>query len=468
MNKQNSSLTSMQANDAEPQGPATTLDLMPDGLAGVGSAFGRTRVRTMVLLRWVAVAGQLIAILTVHFGMGFSLPLASCLGVISLAAWLNIILMAISPEQRLASQLETAAQSAFDIIQLAILIALTGGLDNPFLLMILAPVTVAASRLKLGYAIGLIGLTLLCIALMESISFPLPWRDGETFSLPPLYRWGQVSAVAVGMGFFVISAWRTGRDEARLVQALDAAQEVLAREQKVSALGALSAATAHELGTPLATIHLVAKELARATPKNSPLFEEVYLIAEQSERCRKILGQISSRREAHDAAHAKMPVYALIEEAAAPHEGLGIAINLSSSPLYPDAEDVVSEPEIRRRSEILHALGAFIENAVSFAEREVFVAARWSADELRIYVSDDGPGFSPGVLPKLGEPYLSQRGPNQRGGGLGLGFFIARTLIERTGARLTPYNRKTPQRGAVVRIVWDLQAVKAAPGWANE
>jgi two-component system sensor histidine kinase RegB len=306
-----------------------------------------------------------------------------------------------------------------------------------------------------------------CLVSLAFFSYPLPWYQGETFALPTTYRWGLFTGVAIGLLFFAISAWRTGRDEARLARALEAAEEVLAKEQRLSALGALSAATAHELGTPLATIHLVAKELARATSKDDPQFEDVALIAEQAERCRNILGQISRGGEMEDAAHAKLPVSALIDEISEPHMGLGIDVRLSVEPL-PEASDAfVKPPEIKRRPEIIHALGAFVENAVSFAEKEVHVIARWSDDELRIYIVDDGPGFSQSVLPKLGEPYLSQRGPNQRGGGMGLGFFIARTLLERTGARLKPYNRKSPTNGAVVRVSWKLSTIRAAPGWES-
>lgn len=444
------------------------IDLAPEGLAGVGSVFGRTRVRTLVSLRWIAVIGQVLAVLLVHFGLGYKLPLSACLAVISASAWVNVILTALHPAQRLASQKETALQSAFDVVQLTMLIGLTGGLDNPFSFMIVAPVTVAASRLRPAYALLLLGLGLLCLGVLSLISVPLPWIEGETLSLPSTYRWGLFASVAIGLVFFAVSAWRTGRDEARLVRALEAAEEVLAKEQRLSALGALSAATAHELGTPLATIHLVAKELERATDEKSDTYEDVALIAEQAERCRNILGQISRRGEASDAAHAKLPVAALLEEISEPHRGLGIDIHLTSEPLADIDGETPQPPELRRRPELIHALGAFVENAVSFADKEVQVAARWSDDELRIYIIDDGPGFSSAVLPKLGEPYLSQRGENQIGGGMGLGFFIARTLLERTGARMKPYNRRPPAKGAVVRISWMLNTIRAAPGWSDD
>ncbi|MEM6626971.1 MAG: ActS/PrrB/RegB family redox-sensitive histidine kinase [Pseudomonadota bacterium] len=440
--------------------PRFFFDLAPEGLKSVGSAFGRTRIRTLVTLRWIAVAGQAAAVLLVYYGLGFQLPLAGCLAAIAASAWLNIFLTAAFPAQRLASQLETAAQLAFDIAQVSALIALTGGLQNPFLLMILAPVTVAASRLSPLYAGALSLLGLICAAGMPLFALPLPWREDDALMLPDIYQWGQFAAVSIGLLFFAISAWRTGRDEARLVSALDAVQAVLAREQRLSALGALAAATAHELGTPLATIHLVARELARGVKPGDPLHEDVTLIAEQAERCRNILGQISQQGEADDIIHARMPITALIDEVSSPHNGRGVTIDLTSAPLS-DAPDAERRPPVVWRSpEVLHALGAFVENAVSFAEKTVFVAARWSDDEIRLYVSDDGPGFSASVLPKLGEPYLSDRREDQAGGGMGLGFFIARTLLERTGARITPYNRSAPDHGAVIRISWPREAIE--------
>jgi two-component system sensor histidine kinase RegB len=350
-----------------------------------------------------------------------------------------------------------------------VLIGLTGGLQNPFLLMILAPVTVGASRLLPAYSAALALLALGCCAAMVLWGRDLPWRPGETLILPFVYQVGQLAAVAVGLLFFTVSAWRTGRDEASLVSALEAVEAVLSREQQLSALGALAAATAHELGTPLATVHLAAKELRRSVRADNPMREDLELIVEQAERCRAILKQISERRHMTDAAFARTTLPALIEEAAEPHLASRIEVRFSSSALSSaSGEGIDRPPDVIRRPEIIHALGAFIENAVSFAESEVSVSARWSEREVRIYVTDDGPGFAPSVLAKLGEPYFTERRIEQRGGGLGLGFFIAVTLLERTGATVTPYNRQMPARGAVVRIAWPRRAIEAGPGWATQ
>jgi two-component system, sensor histidine kinase RegB len=435
-----------------------------EALRSVGAAFGRTRLRTLVSLRWMAIAGQAGAVLFVHYVLGFELPLAACLAAVGASAWLNVALMAVFPAQHLSSPAETAGQLAFDTVQVSVLIGLTGGLQNPFLLMILAPVTVGASRLLPAYAGLLAIIALICCGGMWVWGLDLPWAGGQALSFPPLYQGGQLAAVAIGLIFFTVSAWRTGRDEARLVSALDAVQAVLAREQQLSALGALAAATAHELGTPLATIHLAARELGRSVKPGHPAREDVELIIEQAERCRTILRQISQRRHMTDAAMARAPLPSLIEEAAEPHRATGMHIQCSSSPLAGGGGEERA-PDVIRKPEIIHALGAFIENAASFAAKEVSVNARWSADEVRIYVTDDGPGFAPSVLAKLGEPYFSERRIEQRGGGMGLGFFIACTLLERSGARVTPYNRQFPAKGAVVRIAWPRAAIEAPTGW---
>jgi two-component system sensor histidine kinase RegB len=443
-------------------------DVQREALKGVRSAFGRTRLRTLISLRWMAIVGQAAALLFVHFGLGFELPMAACLAAVGASAWLNVALMAAFPSQHLSSPQETAAQLGFDIVQLAVLVGLTGGLQNPFLLMILAPVTVGSSRLAPAYSALLSLLAIVCCAGMAMWGQELPWgpNAGERPRIPLLFQYGQFAAVGIGLVFFAVSAWRTGRDEARLVSALDAVQAVLSREQKLSALGALAAATAHELGTPLATIHIAARELQRAIKKENPAREDVDLIIEQSERCRAILKQIAKRPDPSDPAHARTPLNSLIEEATEPHMGMGRHIRCASSPLE-GAEEDDRPPTVIRKPEIIHALGAFIENAASFAQTEVTVNARWSKDEIRIYVTDDGPGFAQSVLAKLGEPYFSERRVEQRGGGLGLGFFIACTLLERTGARVTPYNRQAPARGAVVGIVWPRAAIEAPAGWAE-
>ena len=428
------------------------VSLLPEGLSNVGAAQGRARLGTLMTLRWLAVAGQTLAVLFVNVILGFTLPLGLCLAVIAASAWLNVFLSFAAVGPQLLKGWEAALQIGFDVIQLALLIGLTGGLSNPFLLFLIAPVTVAASSLHGRYtaliAIVAIGLA----AMMPVFAFDLPWREGEALVFPQLFESGHFAALCIGIVFFALSAQQLNEDEAKMVRALDAASVVMSREQRLSALGAMSAMTAHEMGTPLATIHLVSKELHSMLPEDSPYREDTALLAEQAERCRDILQRLGRAREASDIVHANMPMSALVEEAAAPHKGLGVAVFVTYQAGEGGEEKV---PVIRRSPEILHALGAVIENAASFADAEVRVVANWTDRQFIVTIRDDGPGFAAEVMPKLGEPYVSERGEAQLGGGdMGLGFFIAKTLIERTGGRIATRNRAAPRRGAIVQAVW--------------
>ena len=437
----------------------TLFALTPEGLGSAQSALGRTRMRTFIALRWMAVAGQTAAVLFVYFGLGFSLPLSACLAVIAASAWLNVLLTLFLPSQRLVRDWEAGLNLAFDIFQLAALIALTGGLTNPFLLLLVAPVTVAALILRPHEAALLAVLAMVLASAMILASWPLPWSGAAPPDLPDLFKYGHLVALATGLSFFAVSALRVSQDEARLVRALDAASVVMAREQRLSAIGAMSAMTAHELGTPLATIHLVAREMAAQVPPDDPLAEDATLVAEQAERCRSILKQLGEAREASDIVHARMPVRSLLDEAAEPYRGLGVALNVSASPGDGGEE---TAPTLRRSPEALHALSAFIENAVSFAQSAVNARISWTGEHIIVTISDDGPGFAPEVLPKLGEPYVSQRGEAQKGGGdMGLGFFIAKTLIEQSGGRVATRNRTPPRQGAVVQALWPRSRLEA-------
>ena len=433
----------------------------PESWAGPG----RVQLRTLVLLRWLAVGGQTAALIYVRFGLGFELPLAAGLGVIAVSAWVNIFLMVARPSQGVVADWEAAAQLSYDVLQLAVLLALTGGVANPFLMLFIAPVAVSAIVLRPTVTVALAILTYVCVAVLAIWHLPLPWLPGEHYEPPVIYQFGLAAAVLIGLGFTSVYAWRVAAEEERLSAALSEVQTVLAREQKLSALGGLAAAAAHELGTPLATIHLVAKEMERtlgktAEGKDSALLEDVQLLVSQSERCRGILKQLSSRKEEGDKVHARLTLDALLDDVCDRHRGLGAEINVHVESAAPDGSRA---PEIIRSPEMLHGLGNIIENAVGFADTTVDVAARWTGEEVEIVVRDDGRGFPQSVLARLGEPYVSERAAGDGGGGLGLGFFIAKTLLERTGAKIEARNRTPPKMGAVVRATWPRSAIEAPP-----
>ncbi|QGZ95394.1 ActS/PrrB/RegB family redox-sensitive histidine kinase [Terricaulis silvestris] len=433
----------MAVSDTRSQTPLPTL----------WTAQSRVRVRTLILLRWLAIFGQTVSVLFVRYGLDVDFPIGWALAAIAVSVALNLGLIATRRAQELALEWEAAAQLAYDVIQLAVLLALTGGLQNPFVFLFVAPVAVSATVLRPAVTAMLAAITFVCVGAISVLRLPLPWPDDATFSLPPLYQMGIAAAVLVGLGFTSVYAWRVAAEEERLNIALAAAQAVLAREQTLSALGGLAAAAAHELGTPLATIHLVAKEMARGIPADDPRFEDLQLLVTQSERCRAILAQLSANREQSDIMLQRAPIRVMLEEVIAPHEGLGADIIIDAQGDGP--------LEVRRMPEIIHSLGGIVENAVGFANTRVDIEARWDANQVAITVRDDGPGFAPGVLNRLGEPYLTERDREGVAGGLGLGFFISKTLLERTGAKLEMRNRRPPNPGAVVKVTWPRPSIEA-------
>jgi two-component system, sensor histidine kinase RegB len=415
---------------------------------------GRLRSRTLVGSRWLALVGQMATILIVHYALDFELPLLLCTLAIGANAALNLILSSALPAGRLVRQWEAAAQLTFDVLQLTFLLFLTGGIANPFCLLLIAPVTVSAATLRPRWTISLIALTLGCVALLTMTPFPLPWNPVGGFYLPDVYRFAVATAIGIGLLFTAGYAWRVSVEEGRLADALIATQEVLAREQRLAALGGLAAAAAHELGTPLATIQVTAKELARSLPAGSLDQEDAQLVLSQAQRCREILRKLSSSRDVSDLAIERLPLGQLLHEAAARHQ------DQSTKALLFDIEGPQGLPDlmVTRQPAVLYGLGNLIENALQFSTQAVTIKALWDSATVEVVISDDGPGFDEAILDRLGEPYLTTRGvgtsDSRQREGMGLGFFIAKTLLERSGAKVSFGNQSGPSYGAIVKAVW--------------
>ena len=418
------------------------------------------RLRTLILLRWVSLAGQFVLLCGVTLLLDFRPPIWPCMAVLALAAVVNLSLQVIWPGARVAGRREALAQLAFDICELTAILALTGGLQNPFSLLLLAPVTVAAATLP-SKAAGAVGILALASTTVLGLwSAPLPWVSGTHLLLPPLYQTGIWAATAAGIVFTGVYAWQAQLEAQRMELALATTQAVLAREQRLSALGGLAAAAAHELGTPLATIQLVSKEALLGLKEDNPLHEDLTLLVSQAERCRLILRSLARAPDATDARHARMGLSQLMSEIADPYRTPEIVIET-------DVSCAVGAAilEVKRLPEVLHGLAAFVENATDFAESIVEVTAYYDAERLVIDVRDDGKGFPAEVLARLGEPYITTRshGEGSRSGhqGMGLGFFIAKTLLERTGATVEFRNAK--RGGAVISSRWARRRIEAPP-----
>jgi len=432
------------------------------------SGDSQLRLQTIVRLRWLGVLGQIFVLSLVYFWFRFDLPIGPCLTIIAVSAWVNVFLAIYYPARHRISVAFATALLSYDIIQLASLLYLTGGIDNPFTMLILAPVTVSAATLPLAYTIGLALLALACTTLLAFFAMPLPWYVDPPLALPFLYKIGILSAVAASMPFLALYVWRLTQEGREMSTALTATEVVLAREQKLHALDGLAAAAAHELGTPLSTITLVTNELARQLKADDPHRDDILLLRSQAQRCREILQKLTSRPPDEDPLHASLTVKELMHDAAAPYldgrASIGIRAAPSASATGPDAR----QPVGFRRPGVIYGLGNIIENASDYAERRVEVSAEWDGQTVVVTVADDGPGFKPDVIDSVGEPYVTTRSAGRKerksGGkvaGLGLGFFIAKTLLERSGARLLLGNREAPARGAVVRIVWPRSAFEA-------
>jgi len=410
------------------------------------------RLDTLLRLRWLAIIGQTTAVLVVHYGLDFDLPIWACLAVIMLSGWLNIALrLRFHMTQRLEPD-RAAWLLAFDIAELAMLLFLTGGLQNPFAFLFLGPVLISATALPPRFTLLLGALAILCATVLVFVHYPLPWDSNDPLQLPPLYMIGVWLSILLAIGFIGVYAWQITEESRQLADALAATELVLTREQHLSQLDGLAAAAAHELGTPLSTISVIAKELENAIPADAPHGDDVRLLRSQATRCRDILAKLTEL-EGGGEPFDRMPLTALIEEVVAPHRNFGVAIDVTVTP------ERDGEPVGARNPAILYGLGNLLENAVDFAGERVVVEAQWDEDAVAVTITDDGPGFAANILDRIGEPYVSSRHRKPKDssaepGGLGLGFFIAKTLLERSGATLTFENRSFPERGAIITVRW--------------
>lgn len=429
----------------------------------------RLRLQTIIRLRWIAVIGQLFAVLFVHFFLGFKLPLPICISVIAVSAWLNVYLHVRYPARyRLSTPFATILLT-YDILQLGLLLYLTGGMQNPFAFLIVAPVTVSAATLAPRNTI-LLGL--IAIAVTSALMFyhlPLPWKSDTQFDLPLSYMLGIWASVLCSLAFIGLYAHRLAKETREMSEALAATEHVLAREHRLHALDGLAAAAAHELGTPLSTIAVVAKELTRELPTDSPVAGDIELLRSQAQRCREILETLTDRSNEGDPLHDYLPLTHLIEEAVEPYRVFDKEIAIHAAP-HPDARShAAREPIAQRNPGVVYGLSNIVENAVDFANKRVDITTEWHGRIVRIVIADDGPGFAPTVLDALGEPYLTTRSrtsqnDEQHTSGMGLGFFIAKTLLERSGADIELANKTTPERGAIVQITWERERFERAPG----
>jgi two-component system sensor histidine kinase RegB len=426
-----------------------------DGAQAPGFTTRRTRTRGLIILRTAYIVGQIALLLVTWRVLKWRIPLAPCLTFVGASLALNLGLAVSSAARRVARPWEVGAQLAFDILQLACVLYFAGGVINPFALLLIAPVTVAGGALPPRGALGLCGLAVvvvLVLALMAaapSLPTGAAGQAGDRLG----YAMGLILGAILASAY---SIWSSA-EEARMELTLHVTETILAREQRLSALGALAAALAHELGTPLATMSVIATEMIREA-QAGPLRDDAVLLVEQARRCRDILKRLAEAPEQAEAPQEPVSLRQFVREAVEPYVGAG-AMRVEARVTGPPDS---SAPVLSRRPEILHAVSAIIENAVDFARSEILLTARYDARFVSLEVRDDGPGFDAAILSRLGEPYVTSRpgGEGSRGGhvGMGLGLFIAKTLLERSGAEVAFANGHAG--GAIITARWSKSRVE--------
>ncbi len=439
---------------------------------GKGARANWIRLRTMSVLLWVAIAGQLTAITVAQRIFGLQLELGLCYFAIGVSVIGNLIAILVFPENKRLSEYENLLMVLFDLVQLAFLLFLTGGLHNPFSLLLLGPVTISATALSLRSTIVLCGTAIGLATGLALFHLPLITQDGGVLELPGIFIFGIWIALVIAIVFSTAYSRRVTTEIHSMADALAATQMALAREQKLTDLGGVVAAAAHELGTPLATIKLASSELWNELQDQPDLAEDAALIRDQADRCRDILRDMG--RAGKDDLHLRQaPLMTVLEEAAEPHRMRGKTFTFT---LGPDAGDAADQPAILRRPEIIHGLRNLMQNAVDFAATTVWVEANWSDTVISVRIFDDGTGFPPHILGRIGDPFMRRR-PSDRSNarrpeyeGMGLGLFIAKTLLERSGAELRFANgpdsapkTDTPV-GAVVKVTWPREKLDAHHG----
>ncbi|MDQ7079846.1 MAG: ActS/PrrB/RegB family redox-sensitive histidine kinase [Paracoccaceae bacterium] len=428
------------------------------------------RLRTLINLRWLAIIGQTGAVLVATTWLDLSINVGMSIMAIGASVVFNIASTIIYPKNKRLSEQETMLALLFDMSQLVFLLYLTGGLNNPFALLILAPVTISATSLTLRSTVALGAVAVILITILAWNYEPLQTVEGEILKMPDIFVTGFWISLIIGLVFLAGYARRVTTETESMSQALIATQMALSREQKLTDLGRVVAAAAHELGTPLATIKLVSTELLDELEDCPQMKEDIQLIGQQADRCRDILRDMG-RTGKDDMLIHHAPISSVVREAAEPHENRGKQLHFSFTPKSLSAGE---QPSIQRKPEIIHGLRNLIQNAVDFAQENIWIDVIWSKKSIRIVIADDGRGYPPDLIGRIGDPFVSKRRKRKPDPerpeyeGMGLGLFIAKTLLERTGAEITFANGSDPfltvdetpaRRGAIVEVIWPREAI---------
>ncbi len=433
---------------------------------------------TLTILRYIAIFGQFLAIGTVYYYLKLPFPILESYLIISLGLATNLYLQ-FGVKINQLKDFYAAPFLLYDLIQLSALLYLTGGIFNPFSFLLIIPAIVSSTFLSMGTTIILGVITSILLLTISFFYLPLPGEEMNLLHFPNFYKIGIIISILIGLIFLSYFGIRFAGEKKKTEEAFKKLQEVIYKEYELESLGGQAAAAAHSLGTPLATIKLASSELMDELKDKKELWEDAVLIRDQADRCRDIL-QSMGQAGKDDQHMRNAPVSEVIREAAEPHSDRGkeiiFELNLKSK------EDI-SQPLIQRRPEIIHGLRNMIQNAIDFANNKVWIVLSWSETDIKITINDDGPGFPLQMISRIGDPFVSYRkasSPRLKQidyQGMGLGLFIAKTLLERTNAKLSFSNggakeiensKNVTQIGAIVEIVWLRSDIEAQNNFLGE
>ena len=406
------------------------------------------RARTLINLRWIAVLGQTITCLVVDNLFGFQLPWLEILLTILALIISNLFLYPRYAVNSRLSETSTTFVIAGDILQLALLIFFTGGLSNPFVVLFITPIAITVTSLPIRSTSILIILTIIFITILGFFNYPLE-NDLTNLFVPPIFILGMWVSLFVTILFLSFYAGGLTDESRKISAALKVAENLLVREKNLSSLDGLAAAAAHHLGTPLGTISLIANELKNDDSINESAKKDLMILSEEVDKCKKILGSLGEKPSSDDDLITKIELQALLEELCELIKVKEIEFSIT----FENDDSGIKEVLLKRRSELLLGLSNIIENAADFAQSIVELNVSQNGKVINLEISDDGKGFSNSILSRIGDPYVSTRSNSSDGGdGLGLGFFISKTLLERLDITIQAYNKPYPKNGAVVLI----------------
>jgi len=403
--------------------------------------------KTLVILRWIANIGQLITISFVFFILEFNFPFFYCSLIIFFGVLTNIFLHFKTNEKQL-NNFSSTIYLLYDLFQLAGLLYLTGGVTNPFIILLIVPAIVSSTFLTLQSTLNLSLITSIILIVLTFFHFPLPHSHELHFHVPNYYLYSIPAAIIIGLIFLTYFGARFGLESRKRTEALNKLELILAKEHELESIGLQSAAAAHSLGTPLSTITVIAKELEKDIGNNPKYIKDINLLLSQTKRCSEILKNLSKDQTKDENFLKDVKIEDLLNEIVRSFS------EISEKKILLISEKNKINPQIERTLEITYGLRNFVGNAVKYGSSFVEINLESTNKMTEVSICDDGPGFSEDVIDVLGEPYIRSKNIQiSSKSGLGLGTFIGKTLLERMKAKVA-FGRCAKTKGAMVTIKW--------------